>query len=145
MAFENMKDLEEQIIHERAALLMYHFNTKEEQQIKNIARLTGIKDVITLKPENGGQTIRSILDGQIHENGIEGPREKAILFNGIPANKMNTFMEVLKKYRFKRPLFAVVTKESIEWELKVVIENLIEERIAFSNNKISSHMENDEV
>lgn len=139
MSFENMKDREEKILHEKVCVLLYNFAPNEIKQLQNVAKVAGISDTIVLKPENGNQTIRAILDGEDFTPCLDTPKEKAVLFNGIVGTRVNTFIELLKKFRFRRPLIALVTEQSIEWQLKVVIENLIEERSTLSQNKMSTH------
>lgn len=139
MSFERMQDREDKILHEKVCALLYNFTANEIRQLQNITKVTGIRETIVLNSENGDQTIRNILDGEAFEPCMDAPKEKAIIFNGIPSTKVHAFIEILKKYRFKRPLIAVVTEQSIEWQLKVVIENLIDERSTLSQNKMSKH------
>ena len=65
--------------------------------------------------------------------------QKAILFNNVPANRMNAFIESIKKCRIPRPLIAVVTETSIHWTIEELISNLAAERIALKNNQTTLH------
>ena len=139
MSFENMKELKEEIVHERACMMMYYFTSQEIKQIQNVARMTGIADCILLNASHGQNTVRHILDGQIKQGEDESVKEKAIIFNQVSAARMSAFIEGLKKCRIKRPLIAVVTATSIEWTLNELLENLASERAALRSGDFSKH------
>lgn len=139
MSFENMKDFKNEIIHERACMLMYNFSQQEVKQIQNVARLTGITDCILLSPSHGENTIRNILDSKIEQSEIEGIKDKAIILNHISPTRMQAFIEGLKKCRIKRPLIAVVTETSIEWTLDELLKNLASERAAIKSGTFTEH------
>lgn len=140
MSFQRMQDLGQTIYHERVGILLYNFTEKEVKQISNVIKLVGIKDVIQVGPENGEQTLTEILDGKTYkEVCTDVPGDKTIIFNGVEPNRVNSFIDILKKYRFKRPLIAMVTEQSIQWQLKVVLENLIEERSGLARNSYKVH------
>lgn len=139
MSFENMKNLKDEIVHERACMLMYYFSQQEMKQIQNVARMTGITDCILLGPSHGENTIRNILDGEIKQGEVEGIKDKAIILNQISTTRINAFIEGLKKCRIKRPLIAVVTSTSIEWTLDELLNNLVSERAAVRSGEFSGH------
>lgn len=139
MSFENMKNLKDEIVHERACMLMYYFSQQEMKQIQNVARMTGITDCILLGPSHGKNTIRNILDGEIKQGEVEGIKDKAIILNQISTTRINAFIEGLKKCRIKRPLIAVVTSTSIEWTLDELLNNLVSERAAVRSGEFSGH------
>lgn len=139
MSFENMKDVENEVIHERACMLMYHFSQQEIKQIQNVARMVGITDCILLGPSQGENSIRNILDGEIKQGEGESIKEKAIILNQISNTRISAFIEGLKKCRIKRPLIAVVTATSIEWTLDELLNNLASERAAIRAGDFSEH------
>lgn len=129
MKFERIQDRETTVIHPRVALILYGFNTKEIMQIKNIARVIGIKEIIEANKNKGNATLRNLLEDEEVLGELEDmPKEKAILFNSLPPQKVNAVIDTLKKYRMAKPLYAVVTEHSIDWTLKKVLDNLKEER-----------------
>ena len=139
MSFEEMKDFKNEIIHERACILMYDFAQQEIKQIQSVARMTGITDCILLSPSHGENTIRNILDGEMKQGETESIKEKAIILNQIPTTRMRAFIEGLKKCRIKRPLIAVVTETSIEWTLDELLRNLASERAAIQSGTFTEH------
>lgn len=141
MSFETIKENEGKKVHERSCMMMYYFTPQEARQIMNVARMTGIKDHIVLKPGHGEATIRELLDGKQEETQGEVIKEKAILFNGIEATRMSLFIDSLKKCRIKRPMIAVVTEQSIDWSLNTLLVNLANERSALKQGSFSAHEE----
>ncbi len=139
MLFENIKDIKTSEIHERSCMMMYYFTPQEERQIMNVARMTGVRDIITLKPSFGGNKIREILDNQAVETEVEGLKEKAIIFNGIPSPRVSLFIDGLKKCRIKRPIIAMVTKQTIDWTLEELLINLANERSSINRGEFSAH------
>lgn len=128
MSFEKMKDLKE--VHERSCMIVYHFSPKEMQAIQSVARLTGIRDIISIEANQLETCVKDILDSNMHTGEDFGVNEKAIVFNNMSSNKVNLFIEGLKKMRVARPLIAVVTEHSINWTFKELVENLSKERAA---------------
>ena len=139
MSFESMKEVSTRVFHERSCMMMHYFTPQEAKQIMNVARMTGIKDCIALNPHHGTNKIREILEDCIKEGEEETIKEKAIIFNGIPSNRVSLFIDTLKKCRIKRPLIAVVTEQSIDWTLNDLLINLSNERAAIRRGEFEGH------
>lgn len=137
MSFEKMKDLKE--VHERSCMIVYHFSPKEMQAIQSVARLTGIRDIISIEANQLETCVKDILDSNMHTGEDLGVNEKAIVFNNMSSNKVNLFIEGLKKMRVARPLIAVVTEHSINWTFKELVENLSKERAALRVGGSTAH------
>lgn len=139
MSFEQINKLTQKVYHERAAILVYQFNSNELKQIKNVARLTGIKELIEVKVHQGENTLKEILDKTVEE-GAENPLQvKVIVFNNISSMRMNAFIDALKKCRIHRPLIATVTETSINWTFNELLSNLVEEHKAVQSNQFLKH------
>lgn len=139
MSFEEIKQVQNENIHERSCIMLYQFTSQEVKQIMNVARMTGIKDYIELHAKHGGCTLREILDDQISEKEEANVKEKAIILNHVTPTRMNLFIDTLKKCRIKRPIIAVVTEQSIDWTLTHLLINLVSERAAISKGQFSEH------
>lgn len=144
MSFENMKHINNEAIHERSCMMLYYFTPQEARQIMNVARMTGIKDCILLKPSHGNNIIRDILDEKLQEAACEAVKEKALILNGVAPQRMSLFIDSLKKCRIKRPLIAVVTTQSIDWTLNDLLINLANERAAVNRGEFVAHPESNE-
>lgn len=139
MSFENMKQIQQVNVHERSCMMLYQFSKEETRQIMNVARMTGIKDFIELKPSYGQCTLREILDQKQEEGEETKVREKTLILNHIAPARMNMFIDGLKKCRLRRPIIAVVTEQSIEWKLENLLVNLVNERAAVRSGEFNRH------
>lgn len=139
MSFERIDHVDQTSIHSRNCVLFYNFSPKELKLLKNIANLTGLRDQITLSPQNGETLIQDILDNKLSTSDTQSVPYKAIIFNPSDTSKVNTFLESLKKCRIQRPLTAVVTPTSLTWTLNHLIVNLLEERANLNNGVNSPH------
>lgn len=139
MSFENIKQVRNEAIHERSCIMLYQFNDQEIKQIKNVARMIGIKECIELQSKHGGCTLREILDDQMNETEEASVKEKTIILNHIAPARMSMFIDTLKKYRMRRPIIAVITEQSIEWTLSHLLINLVNERVAISKGELNKH------
>lgn len=124
---------------DRVCVLLYNFNAKDLGMLKNICNLIGLKDQIILMPKNATTLVKDILNNNIDESCEDGLKHNTVIFNNVDHVKIHSFMEALKKFRIQRPLIAVVTETSIDWELNTVIQNLIEEREALKSGKTLNH------
>lgn len=71
----------------------------------------------------------------------DGVKNKAIIFNNIPGNKIGLFIENLKKFRLNNVLKATVTETSREWTVDVLLRNLVAEKVAMQTGKDFDHEE----
>ncbi|WP_250675430.1 DUF3783 domain-containing protein [Paraclostridium ghonii] len=124
---------------DRVCVLLYNFNAKDLNMLKNICNLIGLKDQIILSPKNATTLVKDILNNNIDESCENGLKHRAVIFNNIDHMKIHSFMDALKKFRIQKPLIAVVTKTSIDWELNTVIQNLIEEKESLKSGKPLNH------
>ena len=139
MSFENIKDIDLNNVHNRSCIMVVNFNNKELNSIKNISRLIGLKDIITLDYKNGNSVIRNILEDNIANSGDTNNKNKVILFNNVSTQKINALLDNFKKIKINRPLSAMITDQTIEWTIDNLIINLVNERKAISEGKVSNH------
>lgn len=124
---------------DRTCALLYNFNSKDLSMLKNICNLIGIKDHIILHPNNSTTLVKDILNNNIDESCSDGLKQNAIIFNNVDHSKIHSFMDAIKKFRIKKPLVAVVTDTSINWELNTLIQNLVDERNSLKSGKPVNH------
>lgn len=141
MSFESIKNTDAHSTHPRACVILSAFSAAELKQLKNVARLTGISDQIIIDGSYNATKLLNILENPsltpVKTENVS--TQKALLFNNIPANRMNAFIENMKKCRIPRPLIAIVTETSIHWTIEELINNLAAERIALKNNQTTLH------
>ena len=124
---------------ERSFVILYNFNPKEINIIKNICNIYGIKDQVILTPKNANSIVKDIIINKIDDNCNDGLSSKSIIFNNISHIKINAIIDSFKKFRLQKPLIAMTTKSNIDWSLNNLISNLIEERNAMKSGKIVKH------
>lgn len=139
MSFKKINENDQNNIHDRSCIILVNFNNKEMATIKTVSSFAGIKDKIVLTSKNANTTIRNILEGNILDDNENTWSEKAIIFNNIATNKVSGFLDGLKKMKIKRPLTAMVTETSINWQLYNLIDNLKKERNEISKGKFLNH------
>ena len=139
MSFEKLNETSINNQHERSCIMIVNFNKKEIGIIKNVGRLVGIRDCISLNHKNGQSRIVDILNDNVLTDGEETWTNKAIIFNNIEQMKINGFLESLKKMKIQRPLSAVVTETTIDWTLNKLVYNLIQERNALKSGQTLNH------
>lgn len=61
--------------------------------------------------------------------------EKVMLFFNVPAETIHAVMSESKTRDLPRPIYAVVTEQSIEWKFSDLAEHLIKERDYMQNAK----------
>lgn len=115
---------------ERCCIIVCNFNDKERKLIKTFGSMMGIKDQINVSWKNSNTLIKDILENNIDDKAEDGLKDKAIIFNAVPQDKLNMFLEKLHKMKMPPVMKAVVTEFSNEWSLNYLLEHLIEERRA---------------
>lgn len=139
MSFEKINNVNVQDKHDRSCILIVNFDKKELLTIRNISSMLGMRDHIILNNTNGDSVIRDILEDRLSGECNNGMKNKSIIFNNMPHNKINAFLDSLKKMKIMRPLTAMVTDTSIDWTLNNLIMNLEEEREAMRTGKTINH------
>jgi galactitol-specific phosphotransferase system IIB component len=61
--------------------------------------------------------------------------ERVILFNNLSDEELNISIKEISSVFNPRPILAVITPTSIEWDVAYLIEHLVEEREWFKNHK----------
>lgn len=115
---------------ERCCIILCNFNDKERKLIGTFGVMMGIKDQINVCWKNGNTLIKDILENNIDDKAENGLKDRAIIFNNVPKEKLNMFLEKLRKMKIPPVMKAVVTEFSNEWSLNYLLEHLIEERRA---------------
>lgn len=61
--------------------------------------------------------------------------EKILVFNEVPDVQLKLIIDLTKRVIKKKPILAVVTETSVEWNFEQLVEHLIEEREWHKTNK----------
>ena len=141
MSFERLDTKDSEIKEGRSCIILCNFSAKEAKTVNNLAGMIGIRDRILLNHKNGDTLVKDVIENKISNEGEEGIKNKAIIFNNISGVKIGLFIENLKKFRLNNVLKASVTETSKEWTVNYLIKNLIAEKIAMQSGKELNHEE----
>ena len=109
-------------------LLVWNFTTEEKAGLDAFLREIGAPCAMSIDQTQGYLTLREIIDGS-------GPRgegltsaEKVILFHDVPQKGIFFLIDIFQRTDLPRPIYAVVTEQSINWPFNELLEHLVEER-----------------
>ncbi|OON95859.1 MAG: hypothetical protein ATN32_06880 [Candidatus Epulonipiscium fishelsonii] len=131
MSIVKLDALENNLFHHHICIIAYNFSIKEHIQLKNVAKLNKIGDIIFIDSAYTSNTLKAILDNQIESGDKSKFPTKALIFCGVPKKQLNSFLEGIKKVRIKGHLTATLTETSVNWTLEHLLSNLAEEKKAF--------------
>lgn len=116
-------------------MLIFGFNSSEVDELNRLKIKENLPDVKFITNEMTSMKIKDIIAGFKFEiYGVNLPEEKVILFNNLSDEELDKTLKVLRQNLQVKPIFAVTTATSIEWEFKYLLEHLIEEREWFKKN-----------
>lgn len=117
-------------------MLIYGFNSDEEEIIKQMIENNKLPDYKIITHEMGKMKIRDIIENlKLEIYKCETPQEKVVLFNNFSDVEIDIAIEEIRKKFKPMPILAVVTEMSIDWTFEHLIKHLIEERNWHKNNQ----------
>jgi hypothetical protein len=140
MPFKQIDINNKEITTDRNCIIVYNFQGKELQAIKNFSSMLSIRDQIFINSKNENSKIKDILENNILTDSNGTIKEKAIIFNSISPAKINVFIENVKKIKISNILFATVTETSKDWTVNTLITNLAAERKAIKSGNFNEHI-----
>ena len=138
MGFKKIEDMNKKV-HDRECMIIVNFPEKEKNLVKNMASMVGIKDIIVIDNTMFDNRIEDILDDKISVGEKTDVNVKALLFNSLEGKKVNAVIEGLRKMKIRGQYMAMITENSIEWELKKLIYNLVQERKMIKEKNAGRH------
>lgn len=116
-------------------MLIFGFNTEEIDVINKLQAEQNLPEIKTITNDMTSMKIKDIIQGFKFEiYGVSLPAEKVILFNNLSDEELERTIKILRGSLQVKPIFAIVTPTSIEWEYKYLLEHLMEEREWFRKN-----------
>lgn len=116
-------------------MLIFGFKTDEVDEINRLQTKENLPEVKVITNDMASMKIKDIIQGFKFEiYGVNLPEEKVILLNNLSDEELERTIKILRQYLQVRPIFAVVTPTSAEWEFKYLLEHLIEEREWYRKN-----------
>lgn len=116
-------------------MLIFGFESSELDELNVLKVKENLPDIKLITNEMTSMKIKDIIAGFKFEiYGVNLPKEKVILFNNLSDEELDRTLKILRQNLQVRPIFAVTTQTSVEWEFKYLLEHLMEEREWFKKN-----------
>ena len=117
-------------------MLIYGFNEDEIALIDDLASKSGLPKYKVIHDSMISMKVKDIIKGiKIEIFTDKSIRERVVLFNNLSDDELNISIKEISKVFNPRPILAVITPTSIEWDVAYLINHLVEEREWFKNQK----------
>ncbi|MCM8709638.1 DUF3783 domain-containing protein [Clostridium sp. SYSU_GA19001] len=110
-------------------MLVYGFNEDERFFLDKTIEEFKLPAYKIIEKSMANMTIRDILNGlKLDTYDKELPDEKVVIFNNFSDEELDKTVKAIRAYKNIKPILAIVTPNSINWEFESLLEHLIEER-----------------
>jgi hypothetical protein len=110
-------------------MLAYGFEDEEKVFLDNMIKELQLPPYKVVEKNMAIMTIRNIIDGPILDTYHKQlPEEKVIMFNNFTDHELDMAIKTIRSNKNIKPILAVVTPTSINWEFHYLLEHLMEER-----------------
>jgi len=118
-------------------MLIYGFDKNDIALIDELIIKNSVPNYVVIENSMISMKIKDILKGlKIDVFTEKSFSERVILFNNLSDKELNISIKEVSGVLNPRPILAVITPTSIEWDAAYLIEHLVEEREWFkSHNK----------
>lgn len=135
MSFKQIKKEDKVRPEGKNCIIVYGYDETDYNKINLYSEKMDIDISIKVNKNELGNKIKDIIDENMknisHKNDVNS---KLILFNAVSNYELHSFIEHFNELNIEKPLYAVVTPTSINWNLGDLIEELIRERINHNRN-----------
>ena len=117
-------------------MLIYGLNEDEITIIDDLINKNSLPNYVVIQKNMVSMKIKDILNGtKIEILSDKFINERIILFNNLSDEELSISIKKISAVFNPRPILAVITPTSIEWDVAYLINHLIEEREWFKNQK----------
>lgn len=110
-------------------MMIYGFDQNDRTFLDNIIEELKLPPYRVIEKNMANMTLRDIINGlKIETYNKELPEEKVIIFNNFSDDEVHTAIRAIRSNKEVKPILAVVTPTSINWEFHSLLEHLIQER-----------------
>jgi hypothetical protein len=110
-------------------MLAYGFEDEEKVFLDNMIKELQLPPYKVVEKNMAIMTIRNIIDGPVLDTYHKQlPEEKVIMFNNFTDHELDMAIKTIRSNKNIKPILAVVTPTSINWEFHYLLEHLMEER-----------------
>ena len=117
-------------------MLIYGFNEDEMELIDDLISSNSVPNYVVISSSMISMKIKDILKGIKIDIFEDIPiNERMILFNNLSDDELNISIKEISRVFNPRPILAVITRASIEWDVAYLIKHLALEREWFKSHK----------
>ena len=110
-------------------MLIYGFEDEEKVFLDNMIEEFQLPPYKAVEKNMANMRIRHIIDGPILDTyDKQLPEERVIMFNNFTDSELDMAIKTIRSNKNIKPILAVVTPTSINWEFHYLLEHLLEER-----------------
>lgn len=110
-------------------LLLYGFSEDELSFFYNLVKELKISEYRVIEKNMANMKLKDIINGlKIETYNKELPEERIVLFNNFTDAELNDAIKSIRANASIKPILAVVTPTSINWEFHYLVGHLMEER-----------------
>lgn len=109
--------------------LIFGFNSEEKSLLDKTFNELELPKAKVIEKNMASMKLKDIIEGLMIDTYDKVlPDEKIILFNNFTDEELDKAIKRIRNYKEIKPILAVVTPTSINWEFYYLIEHLQEER-----------------
>jgi hypothetical protein len=110
-------------------MLVYGFSEEDRVFLDTMIKELELPSYKLIEKSMASMKIRDIIDGPLLDTyDKQLPDEKVVMFNNFTDLELDMAIRTIRSNKTIKPILAVVTPTSIDWEFYYLIEHLIEER-----------------
>lgn len=118
----------ETVVDTSPRILLWNYTYEEMLQADLLLQSVGAPLMQSIEPDQGNLPIHEILFTDKRSDKPFSCDEKVMLFFNVPGGTIHDVMGAMKESSLPRPIYAVVTQESIEWTFSDLVDHLVKER-----------------
>lgn len=110
-------------------MLVYGFSEEDLMFLNTLIKELELPIYKVIEKNMANMKIRDIIDGPLLDTyNKELPDDKVIMFNNFADYELDMAIKAIRSNKNIKPILAVVTPTSINWEFHYLLEHLMEER-----------------
>jgi hypothetical protein len=130
-----MNDYDENQMDLSPKVLLWNYSMEEMLRIDHFFQEISAPPACVIEKNQGHLLVHEILFTQNTAQHDFVCDEKVMLFFNVPAETIHAVMRESKSRNLPGPIYAVVTKQSIEWKFSDLVEHLVKERDHMNSRK----------
>ena len=109
-------------------ILLWNYSYEEMLAVDLLLQTVSAPLLQAIERDQGNLPVHEILFTDKRSDKPFSCDEKVMLFFNVPAKTIHDVMDVMKEGSLPRPIYAAVTRESIEWTFSDLVDHLVKER-----------------